>query len=1136
MENSMQKQRTRFLLTLSALWFIPLASSAATITTVQSLSEFDRVLFTGATPQQLRMETRGNAIVLTLSESTGDVSILQTKLKPHVVSVERSADGKKVILNLDKSYRVRQFVSGNTVGIDILKSSETAAALPTNNIAIAPPTSILTTKSVPTAPSPTLPKEAPFKPASAPPKAPEPIVASSVAKPEQAPKKSSILTTKEEAKPAPTPRIAAEKTTAEPKAEPSKLLSTKETPKVELTTKEPPTPAPAVQEIQAALAESPKPESTPAIPVTPNDAEFTEEASPPQPGAVTPEITAPKSTTQSYVTEDILVGVRTEKEGTTIDFPWTERVASAVFQRGRDIWIVFNKESRIDTGRLRTILPTSILNITRYKLPGNTVIKLETNGSINASVESKPGTYAWSVRLVPTEVSAKKDAAVSANADHPKPHLLFQVFDMGNPFSFYDPSIGDRWLIAPLYEAGLGVTFSRKFPTFDVVPSVQGIAVLTQEPAITFEPTRIGLRLTSDKGLDISKDLPYLSGGSAPIKGASSISNVLLPYDRWYIEPGTFFKARGAIIEALAKAPKDMRPEITTQLATLYLSQGFGLEAASILEGVKRDAPEYYVAKKLALVKAAAHFMANHMEEAALAIKSPELAQTKEAEAWKNAIGLYVPMDVRVSGAIMGQDTASLVNGELSESEQRAQNEQQLKQIALNTAIAAKGFDYVAYNDAFIRHYPPSIRQRMAITAANAYVERSKFGNAVRVFDILNKEGLLEPIQLEVEYLLGKIAADRDRPEEARAIWERLANQEKNAMVRARARYGLTLLDYTGGKIDLVEAIKQLDAQRISWRGDGQERELLSYLGQLYIDNKQFDMALRVWRELTNHFPNDPEVVNISTRTAELFEQLFYDGQADELPPLKALALFYEFRELTPVGDKGNAIIQKLADRLAAVDLIDRAAQLLEHQIKFRLAGEERARVGARLALLYLINREPQKALDTLEITNFGDTEEALRFQRLRLSAQALASLDRLDEGLAIMHADQTDEGQLLRLEILWKMKDWANVINQAEDMLAARKDLTSPLSTKETEVLLKLALAYSFEKDFTQLSYLRDYYTSLMAESPYKDIFGYITNNTAPIDPEDFALMTQQISRTENFMKEFRDTIAKGKLSDTVK
>ena len=73
------------------------------------------------------------------------------------------------------------------------------------------------------------------------------------------------------------------------------------------------------------------------------------------------------------------------------------------------------------------------------------------------------------------------------------------------------------------------------------------------------------------------------------------------------------------------------------------------------------------------------------------------------------------------------------------------------------------------------------------------------------------------------------------------------------------------------------------------------------------------------------------------------------------MPPIDALSLFYDFRELTPVGRRGDEMIRKLADRLVSVDLLDQAAELLQHQVDNRLQGAARAQVAVRLAVIYLM-------------------------------------------------------------------------------------------------------------------------------------------------------------------------------------
>ncbi len=239
---------------------------------------------------------------------------------------------------------------------------------------------------------------------------------------------------------------------------------------------------------------------------------------------------------------------------------------------------------------------------------------------------------------------------------------------------------------------------------------------------------------------------------------------------------------------------------------------------------------------------------------------------------------------------------------------------------------------------------------------------------------------------------------------------------------------------------------------------------------------------------------------------------------------------------MPPLGGAGDKMIQGLADRLSSVDLLDRAAGLLDHQVKYRLEGEERSTVGTRLALLHLLNDEPQKALDTLEVTGYGENDTELARQRRHLTATALTELDRPEDAIAILAGDNSPESKIVKLRTYWEMSDWINVIDTGEDILGNRPNLTAPLNKAETETLLRLALAYQFERNTTQLQYLRDYFSPLLPEdSSTKNTFLFITNNQGPIDPQNFQAVSQEIANIETFMQSYRDRVNEGGLSSAI-
>src|SRR5690606_35180278 len=118
---------------------------------------------------------------------------------------------------------------------------------------------------------------------------------------------------------------------------------------------------------------------------------------------------------------------------------------------------------------------------------------------------------------------------------------------------------------------------------------------------------------------------------------------------------------------------------------------------------------------------------------------------------------------------------------------------------------------------------------------------------------------------------------------------------------------------------------------------------------------------------------------------------------------------------LTPPGAAGDLMYRPLADRLVDVDLLADAAALLEHQIEFRLKGEAKARVGARLAEIWLMNGKPAAALDARRKSTVGTIPEQLADRRRHLEVHALSESGNLAGALAKLGDDRTEDAELLR-------------------------------------------------------------------------------------------------------------------------
>lgn len=1059
--------------------------------------DYGRIRFGFSAPTVLHTSTRGTQATLTFDKPLdASTESIAENLPDYVKGSSLSVDKKTLTLTLAKPYRIRQFTSGNKVGLDLIdrgdttsKLTETTKESPKEKTADA---AILTTKkTADTAPA------KPIRPAAKTVEKPKPVTKLvAVAKPE----------------PKPTPKPAAK---PEPKPEP--MLTTKKAPAPETRT----TPAPSAVEEAAHTSKPPaqKPTAAPAP------------KAPAQPAPTVKEAAAKPSPETKPVTASppFAVGVKSSAAQTDLYFPWRERTASAVFKRERDVWIVFSRFADVDAKQLLTKLPKNIVQVTQYADHENTILRLATDGTLNPKIVPLAKGFGWQVSLIQTTSTPAQDVSLNVDSLESTERLLLGLFDISPTLRFFDPTVGDQLIVIPSYEAGRGVTATKNFPQLSLLATAQGVAVVSRMPDLHVNQNRSGTILSADGGLAVSENLPVLAN-KAPIAGNATSTGVALPYDQWYVPAGKFRETQAERLHAVAVADTVGKPEALFELVKLYLSYGMGPEALGVLSLLRNQYSEYYITNKLALLSGAANILANHMDTAAADLAAPELNELEEAVLWRQVAALYTPATIDV------QKLQAEAATKKSDSAANSPNAAPTAEAAAAVTASKPSFQFLKYSRSYIRFYPPRIRQRLASIAADAYLADGQEEKALAVYDTLMRDDLLAPLRHEAEFVLGAVAAKKGEVDQAYDAFDRVAGQIQDPRSAARARFAKALLYYQKGKMGADEASEIIEQARMGWRSDAIEREMLHQLVNIYTESKRYDEVLRTQKTILDAFPGDPEVLSITGDMSTLFHRVFLEGLADEMEPLKALSLFYEFRDLTPLGDDGDTMIQKLADRIAALDLLDRAAGLLDNQIKFRAKGEARSRIGARLALLHLLNKNPQEALNVLQVTNFGGNSTDLQTTRLQLMAEALTKLDKNEEALGVLYNDVTPAGAQLRLDILWAMKDWPNIAGRAEDILSARPNLTDPLTLKETEVLLKLALAYTFEGDYNQLRYLRDYYSGLIPDTGYKQIFDYITNDTTPLDPEDFNLLAQQINRTEGFLDAFKSKIAAGKLSEAVK
>jgi hypothetical protein len=309
------------------------------------------------------------------------------------------------------------------------------------------------------------------------------------------------------------------------------------------------------------------------------------------------------------------------------------------------------------------------------------------------------------------------------------------------------------------------------------------------------------------------------------------------------------------------------------------------------------------------------------------------------------------------------------------------------------------------------------------------------------------------------------------------------------------------------------------------WRGDETEIEALQLLAHLYIEDERYRDAFYVMRTALTAHPNSPITRRIQDEAAVSFDTLFLTGKADAMPAVEALSLFYDFRELTPPGRRGDEMIRRLADRLVSVDLLGQAAELLQHQVDHRVQGAARAQVATRLAVIYLMNRKPDRALQTLRSTRAPDLSNELRNQRLLIEARALSDTARHDLALEVVASLEGREVSRLRADILWAARRWREAAEQMENLYGQRWREFTPLSETERPDILRAAIGFALGEDQLGIDRFREKYGPKMAEGPLARAFEVVTTPFSTSGPEFRAIAKAAVSADtlDQFLRDVR-------------
>jgi tetratricopeptide (TPR) repeat protein len=767
----------------------------------------------------------------------------------------------------------------------------------------------------------------------------------------------------------------------------------------------------------------------------------------------------------------------------SITIPWTEPTALAVFRRAEFTWLVFDRYQQIDVEALKKAGAPYITFMEQLPFRNNTIIRMVTPPGINPSIRRDGLSWIFDLReqpLKPTRAVEVKPQMKGQEAS-----LYAAVSDGGRTVMVEDPEVGDMMLVVPVIPLSEGIYPQRQFPDLDLPVTAQGVLVVPKSDGVRAQASRSGVDIDVDGGMVLSKALVESGETVSVEQNANPNFNIA----DWQVgRPDDYVRSKQALQAALTDQRPEAKQEARFRLARFEFVNGFYPETRAILQVMRDTDPDIEKTAPFRALRGAANLMTRRWAEAAEDFADVSLASDDNALFWLAA-----------------------ARAKLGKPEAQAQ-----------TMIQSGNV---------IRNYPTKVKVTLALIALNAAIASGDEFGARGFLDILRKENADPAQRPMIDYLDGKLNQKFGDLQLAVANYGKAA-AGGNMYYSVLATRDRLELEHQLGTISTADLIEGLEKLRYRWRGDDVELDILLRLGDLYAEQKDYGTALRTLKLATEYFEDDPRVDEAALKMSKIFEDLYLNGEADKLEPVVAIALFDEFRSLVPPGEKGDEMIRRLADRLVGVDLLDQAALLLERQVQFRVTGVERARIGARLALVYLLNRQPQKAVDVLRDTTEADTGYELNSQRRRLEARALTDLGKSDQAILLLGADTSTDTRELRAEIYWRAQNWPSAAKAIADMVPDADD--GPLKPKDAKLVLDWVTALTLAKDERTIARVRQRYAGLMANTPYKDAFALITTpqEKGLMDVKSVRSQIEQAEQFRSFMVEYKDMLGERPLS----
>jgi len=689
----------------------------------------------------------------------------------------------------------------------------------------------------------------------------------------------------------------------------------------------------------------------------------------------------------------------------------------AAFFRDKYIWIVFDQK------KMFSFKEGGIFS--RFEVVPSetgTVMRMRVNPEFTQAKSEKTNS-GWDIKV--SELEDKNWQAQNVVSPEPlvseEGFLIRGNFANNEVISFEDPDLGDVISVVPVVTGGIRVATQMDSVEFSLLKSIQGIAVVLYSDDVMVEKGEEALKVVSDTALPeevLVESNVLLTNIEEYIKLPT-----ILPYLDKNLDIFDFNERKSLLIsEASAAKDKFVAFEKNLKLAKFFFMHGWYQESLdSLLIAKKYAYKEFQDSLQARFLAAVNNTMIGNLgaakEEYDDLLEYNDIKRIAEINLWNN----YNEFSI---GSV--PDSIGFIDN-------------------LSKTISLYSDD---------KYWPLAFAETELALLANDLKSVERIFREVRT----PPEGYYAN---SLKFYRASYYKKKNQLNLAKQYYRDLTYQDLDMFNKVRAEFELVKIRVAEEEISISEAIEALEGLRYSWRGDQLEYEILMQLANYYRENKDIMSALRAYQYIQLAFNNKVSNFYITSEMARIFNDVFLPGGlGEEMDDFTVVALFYEFKELNPIGEQGDDVILTIAQRLVRLDLLENASDLLRHQINYRLKGEKRVVNADNLAIILMMDKKPHEAIFILDDTdkdNFNFNEHQYR---VRLRSKALIQMEKYQEALNYIKDDMSEDAEIIRREAIFQAKNWKKY---ADLVGSSFEDTISQVGSDQAAAqdILRLAISY---------------------------------------------------------------------------